>query len=188
MTAVIAAGGLAVIGLGTAAATGELSPGAKHAFSDWENINPRDAFLIGELPGPAGTTVAAYEAPDHSNGQTCIAFVARHNPLYQGRSVGGVCANGLGHDHVLGSGGSVSQIELPDHSQFAIFAYSAGNATHADLRYDDASHDVVVANGYILGWVPQTAWPSATLIARDALGAEVGEVRNLGDDEPQTTP
>lgn len=190
ITALIAVGGMSVIGVGAAAATGVLTPGAKAAFNGWEGINPRDAILVASLPGPDGTVVAAYEAPNHRNGQTCIAFALHRDPAYRGEgNVGGECSNVSDNDHGLGaSGGSLSQIEFPAQPDFAIFVFSAGNATSAELDYDGATHAIAVGNGYVVGWAPDAAWPTATLIARDGTGSEIGEIRNAGSTDDEHPP
>jgi hypothetical protein len=183
LTALIAAGGIGVIGVGAATATGVLSHRAKQAFSGWEDINPRDAVLVAKLPGPAGTVVAAYEAPNHSNGQTCIAYLVLHDRSYRGHGVGGECSDRRGDGFAM-DGGTVSQIELPGSQDIAVFALSAGRSATATVRYGGQAHPVAVGRGFMVGWVPQSAWGTATLTGRDAAGHTVGELHDLGSDNP----
>ncbi|HVT22473.1 MAG TPA: hypothetical protein VHE57_13915 [Mycobacteriales bacterium] len=184
IVALIAVGGLGVIGVGAAAADGVLSPGADRAFSEWKDINPREAILLAEVPGPYGTRIAAFEAPDHTNGETCIAYELEGDPAFrtsQG-SIGGQCSKLSEGDDGLGrSGGFNDQIEFPGRPTFAVFAFSAGpDAVSADLSYDGARHPVAVGNGYLVGWAPDFAWATSTLTAYDATGAVVGVIRNVG--------
>jgi hypothetical protein len=198
LAAVIAAGGIAAIGVGAAAAGGVLTPGADKAFGDWQDINPREAILLAELPGPYGTEVAAYEAPNHSNGETCIAYALHGDPAYRGQgSIGGQCSKLFEADHAFGrSGGWNSQIEYPGRPNFSVFALSAGpDAVTADLTYDGVAHPVAVGHGYLVGWAPDAKWASATLTAYDANGAVVGVIYDVGSPDghpiispPPTTP
>jgi hypothetical protein len=173
--------------VGAAAATGELTPGARQTFNGWQNINPRDAILVATLPGPYGTEIAAYEAPDHTNGETCIAFLLRHDPAYQSSAgIGGACANWSHDDNQFGrSGSSLSKIEFPGEPSFSIFLVSAGAAVSGDLVYGGTSHPVAVGNGYIVAWAPASDGRTATLTARDSDGTKVGEIREIGADQPE---
>jgi hypothetical protein len=188
VVAVIAAGGIAVIGLGAAAAGGVFSPGAERTFGGWQNINPQDAFLVAQLPGPYGTEIDVYQARDHRHAETCIGFLLRHDPAFRSSkgALGGACADWSAHDREFGqSGGGLRHIEFPGKEDFSISAWSAGTAVSGDLIYAGKSHPVAAGNGYLLAWARDSDWRTATLIGRDANGNEVGEIRNLGAPQPQ---
>jgi hypothetical protein len=184
LTAVIAAGGIAVIGVGAAAASGAFDENSKIAFGGNDEVDLSRAVQIAAMRGPAATRIRAFEAPA-TRGYSCIAFTITGDPSYSGEQLGGGCSTQLpdGPSSAANQGGvSLDQIELSvgGKPMIAVFAIPAFSATSAYVEASDERHPLEVSYGYVVGWLRECDYVSGTLVAHNAAGELVMHEEHFG--------
>jgi hypothetical protein len=184
ITALIAAGGIGVIGVGAAAASGAFSHQANVAFHG-ADVDLTRAVQIAAMRGPAGTTIRAFEAPSH-HGQGCIAFTIAGDPAYPEHQLTASCGPDIPNgpstsSHQAGITYSDLQLSVGDKPTIAVFAIPGGPVVKtAYVAIAGTRHAVDVAYGYIVGWLGQCDFENATLVGLDQDGQTVLRETHLG--------
>lgn len=181
LTAVLAS----TVGVGTAAATGNMPQAFTDAFSYWftspvaghEGIDPSAARRVATAPGHDGMVFTVLTAKG-ANGYQCTAglFETSRSAQLTGPAdftdaTGSICRTGPDHG-AFGSGSSVS-VAPQAYTYFA----SAGSAVRAEVRTTDGgTYPALLVEGQFWGWFPTPTPGSAhpVLIGYAADGTAVG--------------
>ena len=151
------------------------------SFPDDRGSGPAALQRIGTVPGPAGQRFELWTRPGAS-GYPCFlsALVPddqpEDRPAKQVMTSSGFCSDADGASRPFGIGGGGSD---------ETFAYNAGTAVRAEVRFADGTRlPAVVAGGQVAGWTPPDRRSDAVLVGYDA----AGEILNTIDLTPWDPP